>query len=171
MTTRPGSGSNRRSGRTAPIGPHCGSFNVQSGIKHKTMTHRCRECDGRPMFSLKTSNIMEGSKLGYQAWAIANYLVTTSLKGVSSMKLHRDLEITQKTAWHLAHRLREVGRDMRLERRVGRNRYPDRECIEGPPPSDAVNEIDDFSRPDLFVTDPLDRSRKCPSAVTEFIHI
>ena len=62
------------------------------------------------MFSLKTSNIMEGSKLGYQAWAIANYLVTTSLKGVSSMKLHRDLEITQKTAWHLAHRLREVGR-------------------------------------------------------------
>ena len=36
------------------------------------------------MFSLKTSNIMEGSKLGYQAWAIANYLVTTSLKGVSS---------------------------------------------------------------------------------------
>ena len=60
------------------------------------------------MFSLKTSNIMEGSKLGYQAWAIANYLVTTSLKGVSSMKLHRDLEITQKTAWHLAHRLRKA---------------------------------------------------------------
>ena len=88
--------------------PHCGSFNVQSGIKHKTMTHRCRECEGRPMFSLKTGNIMEGSKLGYQTWAIAIYLVTTSLKGVSSMKLHRDLEITQKTAWHLAHRLRKA---------------------------------------------------------------
>ena len=88
--------------------PHCGSFNVQSGIKHKTMTHRCRECDGRPMFSLKTGNIMEGSKLGYQTWAIAIYLVTTSLKGVSSMKLHRDLDITQKSAWHLAHRLRKA---------------------------------------------------------------
>ena len=42
----------------------------------------------------------------YKIWAIAIYLMTTSLKGVSSMKLHRDLEITQKSAWHLAHRLR-----------------------------------------------------------------
>ena len=93
-----------------PHGPHCpkcGSFNVQSDIKHKTMTHRCRDCDGRPMFSLKTGNIMEGSKLGYQTWAIAIYLVTTNLKGVSSMKMHRDLEITQKSAWHLAHRIRK----------------------------------------------------------------
>ena len=80
----------------------------QSGIKHKTMTHRCRDCNERPMFSLKTGNIMEGSKLGYQTWAIAIYQVTTSLKGVSSMKLHRDLEITQKSAWHLAHRLRKA---------------------------------------------------------------
>ncbi len=97
--------------RLWPSGPHCprcGSLNVQAGIKHKSMTHRCRDCDGRPMFSLKTGNIMEGSKLGYQTWAIAIYLVTTSLKGVSSMKLHRDLEITQKSAWHLAHRLRKA---------------------------------------------------------------
>ena len=91
-----------------PYCPHCGSLNIHSGIKHHSMTHRCRDCDGRPQFSLKTGNIMEGSKLGYQAWAIAIYLVTTSLKGVSSMKLHRDLEITQKSAWHLAHRLRKA---------------------------------------------------------------
>ena len=91
-----------------PYCPKCGSFNVQSGIKHKTMTHRCRDCDGRPMFSLKTGNMMEGSKLGYQTWAIAVYLVTTNLKGVSSMKMHRDLEITQKSAWHLAHRIRKA---------------------------------------------------------------
>ena len=91
-----------------PHCPHCGSANVQSGIKHRSMTHRCRDCDGRPMFSLKTGNIMEGSKLGYQTWAIAIHLVTMSLKGVSSMKLHRDLEITQKSAWHLAHRLRKA---------------------------------------------------------------
>ena len=97
--------------RIWPDGPHCprcGSLNVQCGIKHKTMTHRCRDCDGKPRFSLKTGNIMEGSKLGYQTWAIAIYLVMTSLKGVSSMKLHRDLEITQKSAWHLAHRLRKA---------------------------------------------------------------
>ena len=97
--------------RLWPDGPHCprcGSFNVQCGIKHRSMTHRCRDCDGRPMFSLKTGTLMEGSKLGYQTWAVAIYLVSTNLKGVSSMKLHRDLEITQKSAWHLAHRLRKA---------------------------------------------------------------
>ncbi|MCH9019870.1 MAG: IS1595 family transposase [Proteobacteria bacterium] len=93
---------------SGPYCPHCGSINVQTPITHKSMTHRCRDCEGRPQFSLKTGNIMEGSKLGYQTWAIAIYLVTTSLKGVSSMKLHRDLEITQKTAWHLAHRIRKT---------------------------------------------------------------
>ena len=54
---------------------------------------------------------MQASNLGYQTWAIAIYLVTTSLKGVSSMKLHRDLEVTQKSAWHLAHRIRETWKD------------------------------------------------------------
>lgn len=43
-----------------PICPYCGTGNVQSGIKHKTMTHRCRECEGRPMFSLKTGTAMGG---------------------------------------------------------------------------------------------------------------
>ena len=51
---------------------------------------------------------MEGSNLGFQTWAVAIYLSLTSLKSVSSMKLHRDLSITQKSAWHLAHRLREA---------------------------------------------------------------
>ena len=48
---------------------------------------------------------MHASNIGYQKWAIAIYLVTTSLKGVSSMKLHRDLGITQKAAWHMLHRI------------------------------------------------------------------
>ena len=92
----------------SPYCPRCGSFNVQCGIKHKTMTDRCRDCEGKPRFSLKTGNVTEGSKLGYQTWAIALYLAMTGLKGVSSMKLHRDLEITQKSAWHLAHRIRKM---------------------------------------------------------------
>ena len=49
---------------------------------------------------------MDSSNLGFQKWAIAVYLVTTSLKGVSSMKLRRDLGITQKSAWHMLHRIR-----------------------------------------------------------------
>ena len=84
---------------------HCGSVNVQIGAKHKSMPFRCRDC--RKRFSTRTDTVMHSSKLGYQIWAIAIYLLTTSLKSVSSMKLHRDLSVTQKTAWHLAHRIRE----------------------------------------------------------------
>ncbi|MDE0308369.1 MAG: IS1595 family transposase [Acidiferrobacterales bacterium] len=56
---------------------------------------------------MKTNSIMESSNLGYQVWAIATYLLTTNLKSVSSMKLHRDLKISQPAAWHLAHRIRK----------------------------------------------------------------
>ena len=91
-----------------PYCPYCGTFNVQSNIKHKTMTHRCRKCPGKQMFSLKTGTVMQGSNLGYRAWAVATYLMTTNLKGISSMKLHRELGITQRSAWHLAHRLRQA---------------------------------------------------------------
>ena len=94
-----------------PNGPHCpacGSTRVQSGAAHKTMPYRCRERECKKRFSVKTGTVMEASNLGYQTWAIAIYLALTSLKSVSSMKLHRDLEITQKSAWHLAHRIREA---------------------------------------------------------------
>ena len=97
-----------------PNGPHCpscGSTRVQSGAAHKTMPYRCRERECKKRFSVKTGTVMEASNLGYQTWAIAIYLALTSLKSVSSMKLHRDLEITQKSAWHLAHRLREAFRN------------------------------------------------------------
>ena len=97
-----------------PNGPHCpkcGSLNVQSGIKHKTMTHRCRDCmtgKSKTMFSLKTGTVMEGSKLAYRHWAIAIYLFLTNIKGVSSMRLHRELGIGQKAAWFMLHRLRKA---------------------------------------------------------------
>ena len=56
---------------------------------------------------------MQSSKLDCQTWAIVIYLVVTSLKGVSSLKLHRDLDIAQKSAWHLAHRIRQAwGNDL-----------------------------------------------------------
>ena len=50
---------------------------------------------------------MEGANFSYRKWAIAIYLITTNLKGVSGMKLHQDLKISQKTAWHLVNRLRK----------------------------------------------------------------
>ena len=102
-----------------PVGiccPHCGSLNVQTGAKHKTMPYRCREKECAKRFSAKTGTVMEGSKLGFQDWMIATYMFTTSLKSVSSMKLHREFGITQKSAWFMAHRLRKAleadGHDM-----------------------------------------------------------
>ena len=89
-----------------PYCPHCGSFNVQAGIAHKTMTHRCRECDGKPMFTLRTGSVMGGSKLKYRAWAVGIYLFSVNIKGVSSMRLHREMGIGQKAAWFMLHRLR-----------------------------------------------------------------
>lgn len=87
--------------------PYCGSLNVQTGCKHKSMPFRCREkACGRPRFSVRTGTVMECSKVGYQDWIIAMFLTMTSLKGVSSMKLHRDLDVTQKTAWFLSMRIR-----------------------------------------------------------------
>ena len=92
-----------------PRCPRCESANVQTGAAHATMPMRCRDC--RKRFSVKTGTAMEASNLGYQTWALATYLLTTSLKSVSSMKLHRDLGISQKSAWHLAHRIREAWAD------------------------------------------------------------
>ena len=89
--------------------PRCGSLNIQERPTRKPQPYRCRDC--RKDFSVKTGTLMHGSNLGLQTWVIAIYLLTTNLKGVSSMKLHRDLGITQKTAWYLAHRIRETWAD------------------------------------------------------------
>ena len=83
---------------------YCDSDNVTSAT-HPTMPYRCRDC--RRHFSVKTNSVMHASNIGYQKWAIAIYLMNTGLKGVSSMKLHRDLGITQKSAWHMLHRIRK----------------------------------------------------------------
>ena len=51
---------------------------------------------------------MERSKVPLRKWAVAIYLEMTSLKGISSMKLHRELKVTQRTAWFMLHRIREA---------------------------------------------------------------
>ena len=94
--------------------PRCGGFSVLPVPSGKPMPYWCGDC--RRNFSVRIGTVMEKTKISYQKWAIAIYLWATSLKGVSSMKLHRDLKITQKSAWHLAQRLREAwvdkGNDM-----------------------------------------------------------
>ena len=85
--------------------PVCGSLNTKTVPNEKPMPYHCGDC--RKYFSVKTGTVMQSSKIGLQKWVIAIYLMSTSLKGVSSMKLHRDLGVTQKTAWHLAQKIRQ----------------------------------------------------------------
>ncbi|MDE2860717.1 MAG: IS1595 family transposase [Chloroflexota bacterium] len=87
--------------------PYCESVAISPRQSVRlTPQYRCREC--RKDFTVKTGTIMQDSKLPLSKWAMAFYLCTTNLKGVSSMKLHRDLDMTQKTAWFLAMRIRET---------------------------------------------------------------
>ena len=84
----------------------CGSLNVQHRKTRKPQPYRCRDC--RYDFSARTRSLMESSPLGFRKWVLAIYILTTNIKGTSSMKLHRDLRVTQKTAWFMAHRIRET---------------------------------------------------------------
>ncbi len=65
----------------------------------------CKDC--RSYFSVKVGTVMESSKLPLRKWVWAIYLMSTNLKGVSSMKLHRELGIRQATAWMMAQKIRE----------------------------------------------------------------
>ena len=104
-----------------PLCPHCHSANVQSACAHPCMPYRCRGC--RKRFSVRTDSVMADTKLGYRTWALAIYLLSTGIKGISSMKLSRELGITQKSAWHLGHRLRSgFARPRRLVRGPGGGR-------------------------------------------------
>ena len=86
--------------------PKCDEESVYEPGGKAPQRFRCRPC--RRYFSTRTGTVMESSKIGYQSWLFAMFLMHTSLKGVSSMKMHRDLTVTQKTAWHLGHRIRKT---------------------------------------------------------------
>ena len=96
-----------RWGNTGIFCPRCGGCDkVKSAPSGSTMPYHCGDC--RRYFSVRTGSLMERSKISLQKWAIAIYMVTTSLKSVSSMKLHRELGITQKSAWFMLHRIRQA---------------------------------------------------------------
>lgn len=62
----------------------------------------------RKYFNIKVGTIFENTKLDLKRWFTAIYIFSSHKKGISSHQLSRDLSITQKTAWFLLHRLREV---------------------------------------------------------------
>ena len=84
----------------------CGSKNTRGVPNEKPMPYWCTDC--RKYFSIKTGTPMEASNIKLRKWVVAMYLMTTNLKGVSSMKIHRDLQVSQPTAWFIIHRIRET---------------------------------------------------------------
>ena len=85
---------------------HCSSERTREVPKAKPMPYWCTDC--RSYFSIRTGTALERSRVPLRKWAIAIYLELTSLKSVSSMKLHRDIGVTQSTAWFMLHRIRQA---------------------------------------------------------------
>ena len=84
--------------------PHCGSIHI-SKCKG-AMPYRCKTC--RKHFSVRVGTILNNSKLPLLKWLLALYVLSNSKKGIASTKLAEYIGCTQKTAWFLAHRIREV---------------------------------------------------------------
>ena len=84
----------------------CGSDNTREVKNAKPMPYWCTDC--RSYFSVRTGTPIARSNVPLRKWAIAIYLCLTSLKSVSSMKLHRDIGVSQPTAWFMLHRIREA---------------------------------------------------------------
>ena len=87
--------------------PKCGSMKASPVRSRKPQPYRCRERECLFYFSVKTKTIMHGSNLPLSIWFLAIYFLYTHPKGVASTVMAKHLGVTQKTAWHLAHRIRK----------------------------------------------------------------
>ena len=85
---------------------HCGCMNTKPVKNAKPMPYWCPDC--RSYFSVRTGTPMARSNIKLRKWVVAIYLCLTSLKSVSSMKLHRDIGVSQPAAWFMLHRIREA---------------------------------------------------------------
>ena len=84
--------------------PHCGHTHAYAFSDRKTF--KCAKC--RQRFGIRTGSIFGESKLPLYKWFLAIFLLSSSKKGISSVQLAELVGVTQKTAWFLNHRIREV---------------------------------------------------------------
>lgn len=87
-----------------PICPHCGGVGATYISTRRIFKCKIREC--RKQFSVKAGTIFADSPIGLDKWLIAIWLLASCKNGISSYELHRDLGVTQKTAWFMLHRIR-----------------------------------------------------------------
>ena len=97
--------------------PKCGNTDTKETKNRQPMPYWCGAC--RTYFSVRTGTPLQHSRVPLRKWVFAIYLYVTHLKGVSSLKLHRDLKVTQKTAWFMLHRLREAWGESGIDSMMG----------------------------------------------------
>jgi transposase-like protein len=80
-------------------------FDASSKVyKCKNNRYKCK--NSGKYFNVKTNTIFDNTKMPLQKWFLAIWLVTSHKKGISSLQLGRDLDITQKSAWFMLQRIR-----------------------------------------------------------------
>jgi len=94
-----------------PICPHCGNVNPDritklAGKSTRPGVYKCKDCE-KP-FSVTVGTVFERSHIPLNKWVLASHLYAASKKGMSAHQLHRMIGVTYKTAWFMAHRLREA---------------------------------------------------------------
>lgn len=95
-----------------PVCPHCGSGDDQTrleGKAHRAGLVQCNSC--RQQYTVTVGTVFERSKVPLNKWLLATHLMCASKKGMSAHQLHRMLGVTYKTAWFMAHRIREAMTD------------------------------------------------------------
>ena len=103
--------------------PHCGETENTSPVEsknHRPGLYYCNSC--RKTFTITVGTLFERSKVPLHKWLLANHLIVSSKKGISAHQLHRMLGVTYKTAWFMAHRIREAMRDFNPDPIGGKNK-------------------------------------------------
>jgi|ERR1039457_794391 transposase-like protein len=107
-------------GRRWPNGvacPTCGSTKV--GFLKNQLRWQCNSRHPKRQFSAKVGTIFEDSPIGLEKWMPVVWLITNCKNGISSWEIHRDMGVTQKTAWFMLHRVRLAMQDEHLGGKIG----------------------------------------------------
>ena len=106
---------------SGPVCPHCGVINHAYPTKRPGV-FRCAEAECRKDFTVTMKTVMERSHIPLHKWMLAFHLFTASKKGFSAHQMHRTLGITYRSAWFMAHRVREAMRAGGLEPMGGKGK-------------------------------------------------
>jgi transposase-like protein len=133
-----------------PICPNCGVINnatLMQGKSHRPGLYQCNAC--REPFTVTLGTVMERSHIPLHKWALGFHLIASSKKGMSAHQLHRMLDVTYKSAWFMAMRIREAMRPLHSEPMGGEGKFVEvdetyvggkakNRAYKAPPPKEAV---------------------------------